>query len=73
MQQETPPEMLGRITSCLMSLLGFAQAIAMLGAGPVAEFAGIRTLFFGSAVMLAAIGSIGLWKLRAPAQSAVNP
>ena len=73
MQQETPPEMLGRVSSCLMSLLGFSQALAMLGAGPVAQTAGIRNLFFGSAVMLAGIGIIGLWKLRTPAPSAVNP
>jgi len=67
LQQETPPEMLGRVSSSLMSLLAFAQVLAMIGAGPVAQTAGMRNLFFGSAVILVAIGVVGLWKLRAPA------
>jgi hypothetical protein len=50
----------------MMSLLASAQVIALLGAGPVAQSAGIRNLFFGSAVMLLGIGAIGNWKLRAP-------
>jgi len=66
LQQETPPALLGRVSSSLMSLLAFAQVLALLGAGPVAQTAGIRNLFFGSAAMLATIGMIGLWKLRAP-------
>jgi MFS transporter, DHA3 family, macrolide efflux protein len=64
LQQETPPDMLGRVSSALMSSLAGAQVIALFGAGPVAESAGIRNLFFGSAAMLAAISLIGLWKLR---------
>jgi MFS family permease len=64
LQQETPPELLGRVSSALMSSLAFAQVIALMGAGPVAESAGIRSLFFGSAAILAAIAIIGLWKLR---------
>jgi MFS family permease len=70
MQQETPPDMLGRVSSALMSSLALAQVFALIGAGPVAESAGIRTLFFGSAAMLAAIAIIGLWKLRGHAQAA---
>jgi len=70
LQQETPPEMLGRVSSSLMSLLAGAQVVAMLGAGPVAQVAGMRNLFFASAVMLLGIGVIGLWKLNAPVQSA---
>jgi predicted MFS family arabinose efflux permease len=70
LQQETPPEMLGRVSSSLMSALALAQVIALVGAGPVAQSAGLRNLFFGSAAMLLAIGGIGLWKLRGPAQQA---
>jgi hypothetical protein len=70
LQQETPPDMLGRVSSSLMSLLAFAQVIAMMGAGPVAQSAGIRNLFFGSAVMLVGIGVIGLWSLRGGKQQA---
>jgi DHA3 family macrolide efflux protein-like MFS transporter len=62
-QQETPPEMLGRVSSSLMSLMAFSQVTAMIVAGPVAEKLGIRTLYFGSAVMLMVIGMIGFGKL----------
>jgi MFS family permease len=70
LQHETPPDMLGRVSSALMSSLAFAQVIALIGAGPVAESAGIRNLFFGSAAMLAVIAVIGLWKLRGNARAA---
>ena len=72
-QQETPPEMLGRVSSSLMSLLTFTQVISMFIAGPAAETAGIRNLYFASAVMLAGVGAIGLWKLRSPAPERVSP
>ncbi|MCU1236235.1 MAG: major facilitator superfamily 1 [Candidatus Solibacter sp.] len=67
LQQETPQEMLGRVTSSLMSLLAISQVLAMLFAGPVAEIAGIRNLYFGSAAMLIGIAAIGLTWLRRPA------
>jgi len=38
----------------------------MLMAGPVAEKAGIRNLYFASAAMLVTIGAIGFAKLRKP-------
>ena len=66
LQQETPPAMLGRVSSSLMSALASSQVIAMLGSGPVAQTAGIRNLFLASAAMLFCIAAIGLWKLRAP-------
>jgi DHA3 family macrolide efflux protein-like MFS transporter len=64
LQQETPKEMLGRVTSALMSLLAISQVIAMFVAGPFAERAGIRNLYFGSAAMLMVIALIGHSKLR---------
>jgi MFS transporter, DHA3 family, macrolide efflux protein len=64
LQKETPPEMLGRVTSTMMSLLAVAQVVALVGAGPGAELFGLRNLFFGSAAMLIVIGLIGLWKLK---------
>jgi predicted MFS family arabinose efflux permease len=73
MQQETPQEMLGRVTSSLMSLMAISQVLAMFVAGPVAQKAGIRTLYFGSAVMLLGIcvtGALWLRKPRAAAQAA---
>jgi len=70
LQQETPPDMLGRVSSALMSSLAAAQVLALIAAGPVALTAGIRNLFFGSAAMLAVIAVIGLWKLRGHARAA---
>lgn len=66
LQRETPKEMLGRVSSALMSLMAFSQVIAMFAAGPVAERLGIRSLYFGSAAMLLTIGLVGRSKLRAP-------
>jgi predicted MFS family arabinose efflux permease len=65
LQRETPKEMLGRVASALMSLMAFAQVIAMFAAGPVAERLGIRNLYFGSAAILLAVGLVGRSKLRA--------
>ena len=73
MQQETPQEMLGRVTSSLMSLMAISQVLAMFVAGPVAQKAGIRNLYFGSAMMLLVIcasGALWLRKPRAAAQAA---
>jgi MFS family permease len=63
LQQETPHELLGRVMSCLMSLVAGSQVIAMFAAGPLAEKAGIRTLYYGSAAMLVGIGIVGHFKL----------
>jgi hypothetical protein len=49
-----------------MSLMAVSQVVAMFVAGPVAEKAGIRNLYFGSAAMLLAIGLIGHFKLPEP-------
>jgi predicted MFS family arabinose efflux permease len=71
LQQETPQEMLGRVSSSLMSLMAVSQVVAMFVAGPVAEKAGIRNLYFGSAAMLLCIGLIGHFRMPAP-QAAVQ-
>jgi DHA3 family macrolide efflux protein-like MFS transporter len=65
-QTETPQELLGRVSSSLMSLLTMSQVIAMFVAGPVAQSAGIRSLYYGSAALLAVIAVIGHWQLRQP-------
>ncbi len=70
LQQETPQAMLGRVTSSLMSLLAVSQVLAMLFAGPVAQSAGIRNLYFGSAVLLMGIAAFGLTWLRRPQSTA---
>lgn len=68
MQQETPPELLGRVSSAMMSLMAVSQVLAMFFAGPVAEHAGLRALYYGSAVMLVAIAGAGLAQLRRRAE-----
>jgi hypothetical protein len=52
-----------RVMSCLMSLVAGSQVIAMFVAGPVAEKAGIPSLYYGSAAMLVGIGIVGHFKL----------
>ncbi len=55
-QHETPHELLGRVMSCLMSLVAGSQGISMFVAGPVAGKIGIPNLYYGSAAMLVGIG-----------------
>ena len=69
LQQETPQELLGRVSSSLMSLLAVSQVLAMFVAGPVAQSAGIRNLYFGSAALLMGIGILGWGKLRTPKET----
>jgi DHA3 family macrolide efflux protein-like MFS transporter len=64
MQQETPQHMLGRVSSSLMSLMAISQVLAMFVAGPVAQQAGIETLYYASAAMLFTIGGAGFLWLR---------
>ena len=66
LQQETPQDMLGRVSSSLMSLMAVSQVVAMFVAGPVAQKVGLRNLYFGSAVMLLAICVAGFLWLRKP-------
>jgi MFS family permease len=72
LQQETPHELLGRVMSSLMSLLAMSQVLAMFVAGPVAQHAGIRNLYFASAAMLAAISAGGYARLRERGKAAAT-
>jgi hypothetical protein len=72
LQQETPQALLGRVSSSLMSLLAISQVLAMFVAGPVAQQAGIRRLYFGSAALLVAIGAVGYAWLRKPQENACS-
>jgi predicted MFS family arabinose efflux permease len=64
MQHETPQELLGRVSSSMMSVMAVSQVLAMFFAGPVAERAGLHNLYYGSAVMLAVVSGVGLLQLR---------
>ena len=62
MQQETPHEMIGRVSSSFMSLISVAQVCGLLLSGYLAHVLGIRQLFVSSALALALITAIGYAK-----------
>ena len=59
LQEETPKDMLGRVSSSMMSVMSLSQVLAMSGAGPIAETIGIRNLYYLSAALLLAIAAFG--------------
>ncbi len=63
LQEETPKDMLGRVTSSMMSVMSFSQVLAMSGAGPIAESIGIRNLYYLSAALLVTIAALGYSRL----------
>jgi MFS family permease len=69
-QQETPHELLGRVSSTLMSLLSIAQVLALLGAGPFADDFGVLNLYYASAGLLVTIGVVGYRILKGGAKTA---
>ena len=61
-QQETPPAMLGRVGSTVMSLIFSAQIAGLLLSGILASHTGVRRVFGICCVMLAVLIAIGkLW------------
>lgn len=63
-QRETPPQMVGRVTSTFMSLLSFAQILGLLLSGVLAQRLGIRPVFLTSAGFLALVAGAGHWMVR---------
>lgn len=63
LQEETPHDMLGRVSSSLMSVMSVSQVIAMTMAGPIAQNIGIRNLYYLSAALLIAIAGFGYTRL----------
>jgi MFS transporter, DHA3 family, macrolide efflux protein len=62
MQQETPHEMLGRVSSSFMAVFSMSQLLGLVLAGSLADTIGIRRLFLYSAVLLAVLTLAGyLW------------
>ncbi|HYL92910.1 MAG TPA: MFS transporter [Alphaproteobacteria bacterium] len=64
-QQETPPSMVGRVTSSFMSLISVSQVLGLLLSGVLAEKLGVRLLFIACAAALAMIAGAGYTMLRA--------
>jgi MFS family permease len=74
LQEETPHDMLGRVSSSLMSALSISQVVAMLCAGSIAQAIGIRNLYFASAALLVLIAASGYLYLQNRArQQAASP
>ncbi len=73
-QQETPPELMGRVGSTVMSLIFTAQISGLLLSGWLAAAIGVRRVFAVCAILLAVLIAVGrLWmepKSAAPAAAA---
>jgi MFS family permease len=63
-QQETPPAMVGRVSSTFMSLISVAQIAGLLLSGYLANKLGIRPLFVYCAGVLALLSFIGYMMMR---------
>ncbi len=63
-QQETPPEMVGRVSSTFMSMISIAQVLGLLLSGVLAQRLGMRPLFFACAGVLVVISFAGWLYLR---------
>jgi MFS family permease len=63
-QKETPPAMVGRVSSTFMALFSFSQVLGLLLSGILAERLGIRPLFLTAAAALAVLSSIAWIWLR---------
>jgi DHA3 family macrolide efflux protein-like MFS transporter len=53
-QESTPPEVMGKVFSLLMTAMTLAMPFGLLVAGPVAEAVGVNTWFFWSGAALIA-------------------
>jgi len=72
-QQETPPAMVGRVSSSFMSLISLAQVLGLLLSGLLAQRLGIRPLFLTSAGVLALIAGAGYLMVQGRMSAAATP
>ena len=63
-QQETPPPMVGRVSSTFMSLIAVSQVVGLLLSGYLAQKLGIRVVFLACAGALALISLAGHFLMR---------
>jgi DHA3 family macrolide efflux protein-like MFS transporter len=61
MQSQTPIDMLGRVTSTLMSVLSFAQVAGLALSGVIAQAVGIRNSYYATSALLILIAGAG-WR-----------
>ncbi len=72
-QQETPPAMVGRVSSSFMSLVSISQVLGLVLSGYLAQKLGIRLLFLSSAAVLALLSAVGYLMMRGrPAAAAAS-
>jgi len=64
MQQETPHDMLGRVSSSFMAVFSMSQLLGLVLSGSLADLIGVRRLFFYAAVLLSVLSTIGYFWLR---------
>ncbi len=57
-QESTPPEVLGKVFSLLMSALSLAMPVGLLFAGPIADAVGPERWFFWSGAAIAGTGAL---------------
>ena len=70
MQQETPPALMGRISSTVMSVVFFAQVLGLVVSGVLGQAIGVRAVFFLCAALAAALAAAGHFFLAAAKPSA---
>jgi MFS family permease len=70
-QQETPPAMVGRVSSTFMSLIAVSQVFGLLLSGYLAQKLGIRQVFMACAGVLAVLSLFGYAMMRGRPVSAV--
>jgi DHA3 family macrolide efflux protein-like MFS transporter len=63
-QQETPPPMVGRVSSTFMSLISFSQVFGLLLSGYLAQRLGIRSVFIACAGVLGVISTGGYFLMQ---------
>jgi predicted MFS family arabinose efflux permease len=64
MQQETPQDMLGRVSSSFMAVFSLSQLLGLVLSGSLADLIGVRRLFLASAVLLIVLSGAGYLWLR---------
>ncbi|HEX6974126.1 MAG TPA: MFS transporter [Vicinamibacterales bacterium] len=69
MQQETPPELMGRISSTVMSVVFFAQVLGLVLSAVLGQALGVRVVFFLCAALAAALAAAGHFFLASSARS----
>lgn len=71
-QQETPPAMVGRVSSTFLSMISISQVFGLMLSGYLAQRLGIRAVFIACAGVLAVISTAGYFLMRNRASQTVN-